>query len=78
VERTDYLLCIGANPIVSNGSFLTAPNMRARLRALRSRGGRLVVVDPRRSETAREADEHVPVLPGGDSALLLGMLRVLI
>jgi anaerobic selenocysteine-containing dehydrogenase len=78
VERTAYLLCIGANPVVSNGSFLTAPDMRGRLRSLRARGGRLVVVDPRRSETAREADEHVPILPGGDAALLLGMLRVLI
>ncbi|MDJ0849983.1 MAG: molybdopterin-dependent oxidoreductase [Myxococcota bacterium] len=78
LERTDYLLCIGANPVVSNGSLLTAPNMRARLRALRARGGRLVVVDPRRSETAREADEHVAILPGGDTALLLGMLRVLV
>ncbi|HKJ23493.1 MAG TPA: molybdopterin-dependent oxidoreductase, partial [Myxococcota bacterium] len=78
VERTDYLLCIGANPVVSNGSLLTAPNMRARLRALRARGGRLVVVDPRRSETAKEADEHVAILPGGDAALLLGMLRVLL
>ncbi|MGI9432990.1 MAG: molybdopterin-dependent oxidoreductase, partial [Myxococcota bacterium] len=78
LERTDYLLCIGANPVVSNGSLLTAPNMRARLRRLRARGGRLVVVDPRRSETAREADEHVAILPGGDAALLLGMVRVLL
>jgi anaerobic selenocysteine-containing dehydrogenase len=78
LERTDFLLCIGANPVVSNGSLLTAPNVRARLRALRARGGRLVVVDPRRSETAREADEHVAILPGGDTALLLGMLRVLL
>ncbi|HEX2484714.1 MAG TPA: molybdopterin-dependent oxidoreductase, partial [Myxococcota bacterium] len=78
LERTDYLLCVGANPLVSNGSFLTAPDVRGRLRALRARGGRLVVVDPRRSETAREADEHVAILPGGDAALLLGMLRVLL
>jgi anaerobic selenocysteine-containing dehydrogenase len=78
LETTDYLLCIGANPVVSNGSLLTAPNMRKRLRALRERGGRLVVVDPRRSETAREADEHVAILPGGDTSLLLGMLRVLL
>ncbi len=78
LERTDFLLCLGANPLVSNGSFLTAPGMRDRLRALRARGGRLVVVDPRRSETAAEADEHVAILPGGDAALLLGMVRVLI
>jgi len=78
LARTDHLLCLGANPLVSNGSFLTAPDMRGRLRALRARGGRLVVVDPRYSETAREADEHVAILPGGDAALLLGMVRVLI
>jgi anaerobic selenocysteine-containing dehydrogenase len=78
LERTQLLLCIGANPLVSNGSLLTAPDVRARLRALRARGGRLVVVDPRRTETAREADEHVAILPGGDAALLLGMLRVLL
>ncbi|MDJ0786011.1 MAG: molybdopterin-dependent oxidoreductase [Myxococcota bacterium] len=78
VDRTDFFLCIGANPVVSNGSALTAPNMRARLRALRERGGRLVVVDPRRSETAREADEHLAILPGGDAALLFGMIRVLL
>ena len=78
LERTDYLLCIGANPVVSNGSLLTAPNMRARLRAIRARGGRVIVVDPRRTETAKEADEHVAILPGGDTALLLGMVRVLL
>ncbi len=78
LERTDYLLCIGANPLVSNGSLLTAPDMRRRLRALRDRGGRVVVVDPRRTETAQEADEHVAILPGGDAALLLGMVRVLL
>jgi anaerobic selenocysteine-containing dehydrogenase len=78
LERTEHLLVVGANPLVSNGSLLTAPDMRARLRRLRARGGRLVVVDPRRTETAREADEHVAIWPGGDAALLLGMLRVLL
>jgi anaerobic selenocysteine-containing dehydrogenase len=78
LDRTDHLLCVGANPVVSNGSLLAAPDMRGRLRALRARGGRLVVVDPRRTETAREADEHVAILPGGDAALLLGMLKVLL
>ena len=60
IDRTHYLLCIGANPRVSNGSFLTAPDVRGRLQAIRGRGGRVVVVDPRRTETAREADEHIP------------------
>ena len=78
LDRTDYLLCLGANPLVSNGSLLTAPNIRERLRAIRKRGGRLVVVDPRRTETVKEADEHVSILPGGDAALLLAMVRVLL
>ncbi len=77
VDRTQYFLCIGANPLVSNGSLLTAPNLRARIRAIRERGGRVIVVDPRRTETAREADEHVAIRPGGDAAFLLAMVRVL-
>ena len=68
---------LGANPAVSNGSFMTAPR-RARTPARDPRTRRkLVVVDPRRTETAREADEHVPIRPGGDAALLLAMLHVL-
>ncbi len=78
VDRSDFLLVLGANPLVSNGSMLSAPNLRARLRALRERGGKLVVVDPRRSETAREADEWIPIRPGTDAALLLAMLQVLL
>ncbi len=78
IDRTDYFLCIGANPLVSNGSALTAPNIRSRLRAIQQRGGRVVVVDPRRTETARMADEHVAIRPGGDAALLLAMVRVLV
>lgn len=77
LDRTHHLLILGANPVVSNGSILTAPDMRSRLRAIRQRGGRVVVVDPRRTETAEEADRHVFVRPGGDAALLLGMLHVL-
>jgi anaerobic selenocysteine-containing dehydrogenase len=78
VDRTAYLLCLGGNPLVSQGSFACAPNMRARLRGIRARGGRVVVVDPRRSETAREADEHVAIRPGGDAAFLLAMVQVLV
>jgi len=78
VDRTDYFLCVGANPIVSNGSFLSAPDMRGRLRAIRERGGRVVVIDPRFTETAREADEHVAIRPGADAALLLAMVHVLV
>jgi anaerobic selenocysteine-containing dehydrogenase len=78
IDRTHYFLCVGANPAVSNGSLMTAPDVRRRLRAIRERGGRVVVVDPRRTETAREADQWVPIRPGGDAALLLAMTQTLV
>ena len=77
VDRTSHLLILGANPLASNGSLLTAPDMRGRLRALRARGGKLVVVDPRRSRTAEEADEHHPIRPGTDALLLFALVHVL-
>jgi anaerobic selenocysteine-containing dehydrogenase len=76
VDRTDYLLMLGANPVASNGSLLTAPGVAGRLKALAQRG-RLVVVDPRRTETAEIASEHVFVRPGSDALLLAGLLKVL-
>lgn len=78
IDRTDHLVVLGANPAVSNGSLTTMPDARGRIRAVRDRGGRVVVVDPRRTETARLADEHVAVQPGGDVHLLLGMLHTLV
>jgi anaerobic selenocysteine-containing dehydrogenase len=78
VDRTDYFLIFGANPLASNGSLMSAPGMRRRMDALRERGGRVVVVDPRRSETAERADEHVFVRPGTDALLLLAMLHVVL
>lgn len=78
LERTRFLLVLGANPMVSNGSVMTAPNMRKRLRALRARGGRLVVIDPRRTETAREADAHHFIRPGTDALLLAAMLQIVL
>jgi anaerobic selenocysteine-containing dehydrogenase len=77
IDRTDYLLILGANPYVSNGSLLTAPDMPGRLRALRRRGGRLVVIDPRRTQTARHADEHHFIRPGGDAFFLAAMVHTL-
>jgi anaerobic selenocysteine-containing dehydrogenase len=77
IDRTDYMLVLGANPSVSNGSLMTAPGARHRLRAIIARGGSVVVVDPRRTETAAHASEHVAIAPGGDPYLLLGMLHVL-
>ena len=78
VDRTDYLVCIGGDPLMSNGSLWTAPGLPRRLRALRRRGGTLVVVDPRRSRTAELADWHLPIRPGRDALLLAAMVKVLI
>jgi anaerobic selenocysteine-containing dehydrogenase len=77
LDRTAFLLCIGANPLVSNGSILTAPNMRRRVRDIRARGGRVVVVDPRRTETADAADQHLFIRPGTDALLLLSLIHVI-
>ncbi len=77
IDRSRYLLMLGANPMASNGSLFTAPDFRGRARKLRARGGRLVVVDPRRSETARIADEFVSIRPGTDALLLAGMVHTL-
>jgi anaerobic selenocysteine-containing dehydrogenase len=77
VDRTDFLLVLGANPLASNGSLMTAPDMPGRLRALRERGGRLVVIDPRRSETAAIADQHLRIRPGTDALLLFALVHVL-
>jgi anaerobic selenocysteine-containing dehydrogenase len=77
VDRTDYLLVVGANPFESNGSLMTAPDIPGRLRALQARGGRFVVVDPRRTKTADAADEHVAIRPGTDALFLFALLHVL-
>jgi len=78
IDRTDYFLVVGANPMESHGSLFCAPNMPERLRALRERGGKLVVVDPRRTRTADTADEHFFVRPGTDPFLLLGIVHTLL
>jgi anaerobic selenocysteine-containing dehydrogenase len=78
VDQTDYLLILGANPLVSNGSALTAPNLPGRFAALKERGGRLVVVDPVRTKTAAAADEHLFIRPGTDVWLLAAMVRSLL
>ncbi len=74
IDHTDYLLMLGANPVASNGSLLTAPGIPKRLKAL-TRRGKLVVVDPRRTETAELATEHLAIRPGGDVWLLLALLQ---
>jgi anaerobic selenocysteine-containing dehydrogenase len=77
LDRTDYVLMLGANPYASNGSLCTAPDFPGRLEAMRERGGRLVVVDPRRSRTAVEADEWVAVVPGADALFLMGIVHTM-
>ena len=73
LDRTDFLLMLGANPLESNGSLATAPDWPGRLKALRARGGRLVVVDPRSTRTAALADTHLAIRPGTDSYLLAAL-----
>jgi anaerobic selenocysteine-containing dehydrogenase len=77
VDRTQFLLVLGANPVVSNGSMMTAPGFKRRLEDLKKRGGRLVVVDPRRTQTAEMADRHLFIRPGSDALLLMAMLQVI-
>src|SRR3954453_6561424 len=77
IDRTDYLVILGANPYASNGSLATAPDWPGRIEALRARGGKLVVVDPRRSRTAEEADEHLFIRPGTDAFFLMAVVQTL-
>jgi anaerobic selenocysteine-containing dehydrogenase len=76
LDRTDLLVVIGANPVASNGSIMSAPGAKRRLEAIRARGGRVVVIDPRRTETAAIADSWLPIRPGTDVWLLLALLHV--
>jgi anaerobic selenocysteine-containing dehydrogenase len=77
LDRTEYLLALGANPLASNGSLATAPDWRGRLRGIQERGGKVVVIDPRRSRTAEVADEHLSIRPGGDAHFLFAIANVL-
>ncbi len=77
LDRTAYLLLLGANPLASNGSLATAPDWPGRLRRIRERGGAVVVVDPKRTRTAERASEHVPIRPGTDALLLMAMVHTL-
>ncbi|GAA1635530.1 molybdopterin oxidoreductase family protein [Kribbella alba] len=78
IDRTSYLLMLGANPLASNGSMMTAPGFGRRLKDVQKRGGRVVVIDPRRTETAAVADEHHFVRPGTDAAFLLALIHQVI
>jgi anaerobic selenocysteine-containing dehydrogenase len=77
VDRTDYLLMLGANPAASNGSMMALGDPKARFSAIRARGGKVVLVDPRRTESAAWCTSHHFIRPGGDAALLLALLHVI-
>ncbi|MCU1462147.1 MAG: molybdopterin-binding oxidoreductase [Acidimicrobiales bacterium] len=77
IDRTDMIVLLGANPYESNGSLCTAPDFPGRLEAVQGRGGRVVVVDPRRTRTAAMADDHIPIRPGADAFLLFALVHVL-
>ena len=76
IDRTQHLLMFGANPHASNGSLMTAPDVAKRLKAIRQRGGKIVVVDPRKTETAEHADAHHFIKPAADAFLLAALLHV--
>ncbi|MEZ5426918.1 MAG: molybdopterin-dependent oxidoreductase [Pyrinomonadaceae bacterium] len=75
IDRTDHFLILGANPLASNGSLMTAPDIINRLEAIRGRGGRIVLIDPRRTETTRVADEHHFIRPASDVYFLLALIH---
>ncbi|MBU3071450.1 molybdopterin-dependent oxidoreductase [Aestuariicella sp. G3-2] len=77
IDRTQYMLIIGGNPLASNGSIMTVPDVTKRLKAIQRRGGKFVVVDPRRTETAAIADEHHFIRPGSDAFLLMAIINTL-
>lgn len=77
IDRTDFMLIMGGNPAVSNGSILTAPDFSKRLKAIKKRGGKVVVIDPRFTETAKISDRYFAVKPGTDALLLLALIQVI-
>lgn len=78
IDRTDFLLIIGANPLVSNGSMMTAPDFGRRIKEIQKRNGKVVVIDPRKTETAKKSDEHIFIKPGQDALLLAAMISHII
>jgi anaerobic selenocysteine-containing dehydrogenase len=78
IDRTETLVILGGNPMASNGSVWTVPDFRARVKALQARGGKLVVIDPRRTETARIADRHLFIQPASDAVFLAALLKAVL
>ncbi|WP_433475309.1 molybdopterin oxidoreductase family protein [Spirillospora sp. CA-142024] len=77
LDRTGHVLMLGANPLESNGSLASAPDFPGRLKAIRARGGKVTVVDPRRTRTAALADEHLFIRPGTDAFFLMALVHTL-
>lgn len=77
IDRTQFMLILGGNPLASNGSIMTVPDVKNRLKAIQKNGGKIVVVDPRKTETAKLADEHLSIKPGTDVYLLLGLITMM-
>ncbi|EAQ98642.1 molybdopterin-dependent oxidoreductase [Congregibacter litoralis] len=77
IDRSDFFLMLGANPLASNGSIWTVPDVKQRIKDLKARGGKLLVVDPRRTETAELASEHFSIVPGSDALFLAALLNTL-
>ncbi len=77
IDHTDFFVCMGGNPMVSQGSLMSAPDIENRLKAIQQRGGQVVVIDPRRTETADVADQHIFIRPGTDAFLLLAFVNEL-
>ncbi|MFK7830944.1 MAG: molybdopterin-dependent oxidoreductase [Congregibacter sp.] len=77
IDRSEYFLMLGANPLASNGSIWTVPDVKQRIKDLLGRGGKLVVIDPRRTETADMASDYLPIMPGSDALLLAALLNTI-
>ncbi len=78
IDRTEFFLIMGGNPLASNGSMMTVPNVAHRLKNIQKRGGKVIVVDPRKTETSKIADEHIFIKPGTDALLLLAIIHELL
>ena len=78
IDRTDFMLIIGGNPMVSNGSLMTSPNFSKRMKNIQKRGGKVVVVDPRKTLTGKKADEHIFIKPETDALFLLSMVKTIL
>jgi len=77
IDRTDLFVVMGANPLVSKGSLMSAGDTPGRLKAIRQRGGRVIVIDPARTLTAKAADKHLAIRPGADALLLMALIHAL-